>query len=140
MAESLVEKLETILVVDDTDLVRKVVVAVLENAEFHVLHANSGPNALKLAANYAGRIDMLLSDLNMPGMSGLELGKTITRSRPDIHVLFMGGDLLLFSYGWAFIQKPFMPVKLLEMVNNVLHPTMAVASSCHARPGHRRSM
>jgi CheY-like chemotaxis protein len=121
MAESLPNKLETILVVDDTDILGTVV-AVLKNANFHVLHANSGPKGLKLAANYAERIDLLLSDLNMQEMSGPELGAALKRSRPDMHVLFIGGDLLLFNYGWAFIQRPFVPVKLLEMINNVLHP------------------
>ena len=55
MAESLGEKLETVLVVDDTDFVREVLVAILKYANFAVLQANNGPNALKLAANYAGR-------------------------------------------------------------------------------------
>ena len=125
MAELLVEKLETILVVDDTDIVRKVVVAILKTANFLVLQANSGLDALKLAANYPGRIDLLLSDVQMPGMSGPDLGTTLKRSRPNIQVMFMsgftGGNLLVLNYGWAFIQKPFVPVKLLEMINIVLH-------------------
>jgi two-component system cell cycle sensor histidine kinase/response regulator CckA len=70
MRKSSGETLETILVVDDTDLVIEVVVAVLKNANFHVLHADSGAHALKLAADYVGRIDLLLSDVKMPGMSG----------------------------------------------------------------------
>ena len=133
MAESLGERLETILVVDDTDILGTVV-AVLQDAKFHVLHANSGPNALKLAANYAGRIDLLLSDMKMPGMSGPDLGEALKRSRPDMHVLFIGGDLLLFNYGWAFIQKPFMPLKLLEMVNVVLHTVDGSCQSCGSQP------
>jgi len=120
MARSLVRKLETILVVDDTNMLGTVV-AVLKNANYHVLPANGGPKALRLAANYAERIDLLLSDLNLQEMSGPELAETLKRSRPDMHVLFIGGDLLLFNYGWAFIQKPFMPVKLLEMIEVVLH-------------------
>ena len=121
MAESLGEKLETILVVDDTDFVREVLVAILKYANFAVLQANNGPNALKLAANYAGRIDLLLTEVKMPEMSGPYLAETLKQSRPDIHVMFIGGDLLVFDYGWAFIQKPFKPVKLLEMINVVLH-------------------
>jgi FixJ family two-component response regulator len=57
----------------------------------------------------------------MPEMSGPYLAETLKQSRPDIHVMFIGGDLLVFDYGWAFIQKPFKPVKLLEMINVVLH-------------------
>jgi two-component system cell cycle sensor histidine kinase/response regulator CckA len=132
MAELLARKLETILVVDDTDEVLKVVVSILEIAKFHVLKATSGPNALELAANHAGRIDLLLSDVQMPGMSGPDLGEALKRSRPDIHVMLMSGftgeNLLALNHRWAYIQKPFVPVKLLEMINVVLH----------TQPGDRR--
>ena len=125
MAELLARKLETILVVDDADEVLNVVVSILEIAKFHGLQANSGPNALELAASYDGRIDLLLSDVQMPGMSGPDLGEAFKQSRPDTHVMLMSGftgeNLLALNYGWAFIQKPFAPVKLLEMINVVLH-------------------
>jgi two-component system, cell cycle sensor histidine kinase and response regulator CckA len=118
-------KLETILVVDDTDLVLNTVVAILESANFLVLRANSGPAALKLAANYAGRIDLLLSDVQMPEMSGPDLGVALKRDRPDLRVMLMsglsGGDLLVLNYGWAFVEKPFLPRKLIKMINVVLH-------------------
>jgi DNA-binding NtrC family response regulator len=61
----------------------------------------------------------------MPGMTGPELGETLKKVRPDMHVMLMsgfpGGDLLVLNYGWAFIQKPFVPKKLVEMINSVLH-------------------
>jgi two-component system cell cycle sensor histidine kinase/response regulator CckA len=117
--------METILVVDDAEQVLNVVVRILESAQFHVLHANSGPNALAVAASYPGAIDLLLSDVQMPEMSGPALSAALKESRPDIHVMFMsafaGGDLLVLNYGWAFIEKPFVPVKLLEMIKRVLH-------------------
>src|ERR1700680_5101181 len=101
MGKSSGETRETILVVDDTDLVIEVVVAVLENANFHILHADSGAHALKLAADYVGRIDLLLSDVKMSGMSGPDLGKSLRKSRPDMHLMFMsgfiGGDLLVLN-------------------------------------------
>lgn len=119
------QTLETILVVDDTDAVLKLVATILEAANFHVLRANSGPAAVKLAANYSGKIDLLLSDVQMPEMSGPQLGDALKQARPDIHVMFMsgfvGGDLLVLNYGWAFIDKPFVPKQLVEMVNTVLH-------------------
>src|ERR1700730_6734417 len=119
------EKLETILVVDDDHLVLTLVAKVLNVANFVVLEAESGPKALKLAADYAGSIDLLLSDVKMPEMSGPDLGEAIKQSRPDIHVMFMsgfsGGDLLVLNYGWPFIEKPFVPIKLVEMVSSVLH-------------------
>ena len=68
---------------------------------------------------------MLLSDVQMPGMTGPDLGEALKKSRSDMRVMFMsgfsGGDLLVLNYGWAFIQKPFVPVKLLEMIDVVLH-------------------
>jgi len=121
----LAKKMETILVVDDAEPVLNVVVRILETAQFHVLHANSGTNALAVAASYPGAIDLLLSDVQMPGMSGPALATTLKQSRPDIHVMFMsafaGGNLLVLNYGWAFIEKPFVAVKLIEMINHVLH-------------------
>jgi DNA-binding NtrC family response regulator len=116
---------ETILVVDDNDLVLRVVVTILEAAAFHVLSAASGAGAITLAGETSGAIDLLLSDVDMPGMSGPDLGEILKRSRPDIHVMLMsGGDngnLLVLNYGWAFIQKPFVGAKLVEMVNDVLN-------------------
>src|SRR5208283_17886 len=118
MAEVLVRNLKTILVVNETDKMPSVVVEILETANFAVLQANGGYNALGLAASYLGRIDLLLSDLNMPGMSGPDLGAAMRECRPEMHVMFMtpfpDGELLVLNYGWAFIDKPFVRVKLLE--------------------------
>jgi DNA-binding response OmpR family regulator len=125
MAESSATLLETILVVDDTEMVRELVVGILQDAKFHVLQADNGEAALKLASDYTGRIDLLLSDVQMPGMTGLDLGDALRKLRPEMHMMFMsgftGGDLLVLNYGWAFIAKPFVPTKLLEMVDVVLH-------------------
>jgi two-component system cell cycle sensor histidine kinase/response regulator CckA len=125
MSEPFGEKLETILVVDDTDLVLKVIVGILKNANFVVLQATSGPTAIKLSGDYDGKIDLLLSDVKMPEMSGPDLGAILKKTRPEMHVMFMsgfhGGDLLVLNYGWAYIDKPFVSMKLLEMVNRVLH-------------------
>ncbi len=124
MAE-LLEKLETILVVDDTSLLLKAVVAILKKANYSILQANSGRQALEVAANHPGHIDLLLSDVQMPVMSGPELGEALQVTRPDIRLMFMsgfaGGSLLILNYGWAFIEKPFVRAKLLEMINSVLH-------------------
>jgi two-component system, cell cycle sensor histidine kinase and response regulator CckA len=125
MAEPVAKSLETILVVDDIDAVLRLVVVILEAANFHVLQANSGTSAIKLAADYTGRIDLLLSDVNMPDLSGPELGVTLKKGRPDLHIMLMSGfasgDLLVLNYGWAFIDKPFVPKQLVDMVNTVLH-------------------
>jgi two-component system cell cycle sensor histidine kinase/response regulator CckA len=117
-------KLETILVVDDNREVLKVVVSILRAANFKVLSADSGAHAIELAAEKR-QIDMLLSDVDMPGISGPDLGEALKKSRPNLHVMLMsgggGGNLLVLNYGWAFIQKPFVPARLVQMITKVLH-------------------
>jgi DNA-binding NtrC family response regulator len=61
----------------------------------------------------------------MPEISGPDLGEAMKKQRPDMHVMLMsGGDngnLLVLNYGWAYIQKPFVPTKLVKMILSVLH-------------------
>jgi DNA-binding NtrC family response regulator len=125
MPESPNGKLETILVVDDNEDVLKVVAAILKRANFRVLVARSGPNALKVAEEADGKIDLLLSDVEMPQMSGPDLGEALKKTRPVMHVMLMSGgasgNLLVLNYGWAYIQKPFVAAKLVQMVTEVLH-------------------
>ena len=117
--------LETILVVDDDEDVLMVVVAILKRANFRVLSATSGPDALKLAENTDGKIDLLLSDVDMAEMTGPDLGETLKKTRLDMHVMLMSGgakgNLLVLNYGWTFMQKPFVAMKLVRMINDVLH-------------------
>lgn len=125
MSQALNGPLETILVVDDNELVLGVVVKILEAENFRVLSAISGPAALALANQTKESIDLLLSDVDMPEISGPDLGEALKTSRPDIHVMLMSGgasgNLLVLNYGWAYLQKPFVPAKLVQMVNDVLH-------------------
>jgi two-component system cell cycle sensor histidine kinase/response regulator CckA len=122
---SLSEKLETILVVDDTPAILIVVVAILKSASFNVLTARGGAEAISVAMRHEGTIHLLLSDIQMPGMNGPELGKTLKGQRPGLRVMLMsgmtGGNLLVLNYGWAFIEKPFVTEKLLQMIDVVLH-------------------
>jgi two-component system, cell cycle sensor histidine kinase and response regulator CckA len=125
MPDSLNVTLETILVVDDNETVLRTVVAILERANFRVLAAGSGADAVNLAEQTDGKIHLLLSDVDMPEVSGPDLGQALKKSRPDMHVMLMSGgangNLLILNYGWAYIQKPFVPVKLVQMVTAVLH-------------------
>lgn len=118
-------KPETILVVEDSEILRVYVVAILESAGFHVISAESGPVAIDLAEKTAGRIDLLLTDWDMPEMSGIALGQALLIVRPDLHVMQMSGGahdaLMVLNYGWAYLQKPFVAKKLVEMINAVLH-------------------
>ena len=111
--------------VDDQEMLLDVVVRILKRANFHVLSAVGGSDAIRVAKEYSRTIDLLLSDIEMPGMCGPELGEVLKKERPGLHVMLMscgaGGNLLVLNYGWAYIQKPFVPSKLVEMINAVLH-------------------
>jgi DNA-binding NtrC family response regulator len=115
---------ETVLVVDDSEIFRDFLVATLERANFDVISADSGPNAVALAAK-TERIDLVLTDWDMPEMSGIALGQTLKLLRPGIHVMQMSGGahdaMMVMNYGWAYLQKPFVARRLVEMINEVLH-------------------
>ena len=121
---SLTVKLETILVVDDNAQVLQMVMMILRKANFQVLSAPGGREAIEVATDTKGRIDLLLSDIDMPLISGPDLGLVLKKTRPDMHVMLMSGwltgSLPVFSQEWAYIQKPFVPTKLVELVNDVL--------------------
>ncbi len=119
------ESLETILVVDDAEAELGTVASVLIRAQFRVLEADGASHAIQLANTYAGKIDLLLSDLEMPVMSGPNLGDELKKTRPDVQMMFMsgmdGGDLLVFDRAWTVIEQPLVPVKLPELVTSMLH-------------------
>jgi DNA-binding NtrC family response regulator len=124
MTGSRKETLQTILVVDDHESVLKTAVVILEDANFRVLAAHSSYGAVRLSLETRGEIHMLLADVNMPHMSGPDLGETLKRTRPNIHVMLMSGgangNLLVLNYGWAYIQQESIPAKLVEMIKYVL--------------------
>jgi CheY-like chemotaxis protein len=115
---------ETILAVDDNPIVLSLVVTILEHAKFRVLSAPNGAEAIELSNATEGRIDLLLSDVDMPVMSGPALGEALEKSRPELRVMLMSGganeNLLALNHGWAYIQKPFLPTKLIEMTTQFL--------------------
>jgi DNA-binding NtrC family response regulator len=125
MHRSLKGTLETILVVDNDPAVRKTVVSILERANFRVLSAKSGVDAINLAEATAGEIHLLLSEVDVPQMSGPDLGQALKMTRPDIHVMLMSGqehgNLLVLNYGWAYIHNPLVATKLVQMIKDVLH-------------------
>jgi two-component system cell cycle sensor histidine kinase/response regulator CckA len=117
--------LETILVVEDQFDVREVVRGILEHHGFCVLAAGNGAEAIQAESIAQGTIHLLLSDVMMPDMSGPVVAQLLKKHRPDMRVMLMSGypdgDMLVLNHGWHFIQKPFLPAKLVERVNEVLH-------------------
>jgi len=118
---------ETLLVAEDEQMVRVLIRKVLEQAGYTVLLASGGAEALQLAARHAGPIQMLVTDVVMPGMNGRELARRLLELRPDTKVLYLSGyadDAVerhgVLDPGTAFMQKPFSPGALASRVREVL--------------------
>ena len=121
------EGCETILVAEDEELVRELVCEVLEACGYVVLAASSPTQALEVAAGRAGPIDLLLTDVVMPELSGGELAERLTALRPELRVLYSSGypDDAVVRHGVleadvAFLAKPFTPETLTRKVREVL--------------------
>jgi signal transduction histidine kinase/CheY-like chemotaxis protein len=118
---------ETILVVEDEPAMLEVARRLLENGGYRVLTAGGGQEALGVVAAHDGRIDLLLTDVVMPGMLGKEVAARVSELRPGIAVLYMSGyaqsvigpmgDL---ANGHSIIDKPFTEAALLERVGAAL--------------------
>ena len=117
---------ETILLVDDEDGVRKLVFAVLKSNGYDILEANNGAVALAVYEKNAHKIDMVLTDVVMPQMTGFELGRTLAERAPGLKILYMSGYRdnavggIAGDTGRAFLHKPFTPDVLLAKVREVL--------------------
>ena len=125
---------ETILLVEDEAVVRRLVAEILKTSGYTVLQAGDGPSALELLRRHAGEIDLLVSDVVMPGMSGPEVASAVTAMRPGTLVLYISGytDSAIGHHGVlepgiAFLQKPFTADELQRKVRGLLDgATMAV--------------
>ena len=111
----------TVLVVDDDADVRRMVERALRRASYTVITATSGPDALTRARGYPGEIDLLVTDVVMPGMTGQELLRELTAERPRLQVVFMSG----YHQGAPidarrFVAKPFDRATLLNTVADIL--------------------
>lgn len=136
---------ETILLAEDEAAVRKLAQGLLERRGFRVLVAESGEQALAVASAHSGPIDLLLSDVVMPGMSGPDLARRLIAERPRTRVLFMSGytdDSLgyhgVLADGVAFLQKPFTVAGLVAKVIEVLDapdPARGLGTDRHGRLG-----
>jgi PAS domain S-box-containing protein len=120
-------KEKVILLVEDEAAVRRLIGSVLRGNGYTVLEAGSGREALAVSSLHAGLIDLILSDVVMPGAGGPETVAELLRTRPQAQVIFMSGytdDSVvrhgLTDSGRHFLQKPFTPVTLLKEVGEVL--------------------
>ena len=125
---------ETILLVEDETVVRQLVAEILETSGYAVLVAGDGPSALELLRRHNDPIDLLLTDVVMPGMSGPEVAQAVTSMRPGTQVLYMSGytDSAIGHHGVlepgiAFLQKPFSANDLTRKVRSLLDEQVIAA-------------
>jgi signal transduction histidine kinase/PAS domain-containing protein/ActR/RegA family two-component response regulator len=119
---------ETILVVEDEDGVRALVIKVLEDLGYRLLQAQSGPRAIEIWREHGPAIDLLITDIVMPdGMNGIELADRLRRTRPSLKVIFTSGYLADVSRDDiparetdAYLAKPFSLPELARLVRRTL--------------------
>jgi two-component system CheB/CheR fusion protein len=123
---------EVILLVEDDDLVRMVSRMVLQASGYVVLEAGNARDGLSISESRTAPIDLLLTDVVMPGLGGRELAERMAIFRPSMKVLFMSGhnqDVVLregVRKGMPFLQKPFRPTELARRVREVLDTPIAL--------------
>jgi CheY-like chemotaxis protein len=120
---------KTVVLVDDQDLVRRLVKRVLEKEGYRVIEVATAEDALAAMRN-TGKVDLLLADVTLPGISGVELGRRALEERRDLKLICMSGsgeeemvsDLLARAVAGtaAFLSKPFSTGQLIETVSRVL--------------------
>lgn len=119
---------ETLLVVENEAAIKTLVQMALERHGYTVLTAESGGEALRLAASHNGPIDLLITDVVMPDLRGPELARRLVQERPSLITLFMSGymndalgdDAAALPVPVDFIQKPFSPSALAARVREML--------------------
>jgi len=118
---------ETILLVEDQAEVRNLIRRMLEARGYHLLVAASGHDALRLTVQHAGLIDLLVTDVMMPGMSGREVALLLAPAHPTMRALYLSGyseESIVHDAGLepgiAFLQKPFTAEELVAKVREVL--------------------
>lgn len=118
---------ETVLVVEDEEAVRTMAVVALQHYGYAPLAAADGEEALRMLRHHAGTVDIMVTDVVMPGMSGTELAEDARRIRPSMKVMFVSGytDDAVVRHGLlradvAFLQKPYTPVILARKLRQVL--------------------
>ena len=118
---------ETVLLLEDDEVVRRLIADVLEMNGYRVLTATNGSEALLVSERHKGPIHLLMTDVVMPGMSGREAAERLGKSRPKMKVLYMSGytDEAIVHHGVldpgvAFLEKPFTPDEVARKVREVL--------------------
>ncbi|HLN00060.1 MAG TPA: response regulator [Bryobacteraceae bacterium] len=95
----------------------------LKQGGYDLLVVEDGQQALQKSEEHKGRIDILVADIQMPGMTGADLAKEMRRTRQDLRIVLLSPTLqglLVLDSTWHFLQKPFLPKALLERIVDVI--------------------
>jgi CheY-like chemotaxis protein len=118
---------ETLLIVEDQGEVRRLALSILKASGYRLLEAENAEQALQLSAGYAGGIDLLITDVIMPGLNGRQLADRLAKERPGLKVLYTSGyaaDVIALEGslepGMAYLPKPFGAAQLAAKVREVL--------------------
>jgi two-component system, cell cycle sensor histidine kinase and response regulator CckA len=129
---------ETILVIEDEDIVRNLAVRGLRDHGYVVIEAKNGAEALSYLSRYPASVDLVISDVVMPEMGGREFGQRLAMMEPDLPILFMSGytgdDVVqrgLLDPGAPFQQKPFTPGTLASKIRTLLDQGPRLGASTH---------
>jgi two-component system, cell cycle sensor histidine kinase and response regulator CckA len=120
--------LATILVVEDEQQVRTMIALALESEGFSVLSAGSGSEAIAIAKTCRTKVDLLISDIEMPGMSGADLVDALRAITPDLPVILMSGGIEPVGFGSQrsrFLHKPFSMAALAQIARSLVGPDSA---------------
>jgi CheY-like chemotaxis protein len=112
-----------VLLAEDDPVVRLMLERILKQGGYDLVVAADGQEALQKSDEHKGRIDILVADVQMPGMTGRDLAQEIRKSRPDLRVILLSASmqgLLVLDSTWHFIQKPFLARALLERIVDVV--------------------
>jgi two-component system cell cycle sensor histidine kinase/response regulator CckA len=114
-----------VMVVDDEPGIRDFLCAYLRSKNFKVICAGGGEEALELWRAERGKVDLLLTDVVMPGMNGKLLAEAMIATNPHLKIIFMSGylpeEIAQETLDYTFFKKPFHPRELLEAIRNALH-------------------
>jgi DNA-binding response OmpR family regulator len=108
-----------VLLAEDDPDIRDMLEKLLKRGGYELIVASDGQDAIHKAEDHKGRIDLLVTKLQMTGMTGPDLAAALKRSRPDLRVMLLSSypqGLLVLDTGWHFMQKPFLAAVLVDRI------------------------
>jgi len=119
MENSTLDREVVVLLAEHDPEVRLMLERLLKQGGYDLLVAEDGQQALQKSDEHKGRIDILVADIQMPGMTGSDLAREMRRDRQDLRIILLSPSvqgLLVLDSTWHFLQKPFLPKALLERI------------------------